>query len=205
MKEEITVNQGLESKKSDQSSFEQLTSVDKKKVFTYIRRFIRDIALAEDILQDALLKVFQCVKAGNYIDSGKFLSWVMRIAHNLVIDHFRQIKQMNITSTDNYESDLFNLKRYSGDNIEDDLIKEEMHQEVRKMITLLPDDQKEVVIMKYYKGLSFKEIADITNVSINTALGRMRYALLNLRKMMDVKNISTVANLDSKINLCFFV
>jgi RNA polymerase sigma factor (sigma-70 family) len=190
MKEEISVNQVLESKKNDQSYFEQLTSVDKKKVFTYIRRYIRDITLAEDILQDALLKVYQCVKAGKYIDSGKFISWVMRIVHNLVIDHFRQVKQMNITSSDNYETDLFNLRRYSGDNIEDDLIKKEMHQDVRKMITLLPDDQKEVVILKHYTGLSFKEIACITNVSINTALGRMRYALLNLRKMIDEKNIS---------------
>jgi RNA polymerase sigma factor (sigma-70 family) len=190
MKEENSVNQVLESKKNDQSYFEQLTSVDKKKVFTYIRRYIRDITLAEDILQDALLKVYQCVKAGKYIDSGKFISWVMRIVHNLVIDHFRQVKQMNITSSDNYETDLFNLRRYSGDNIEDDLIKKEMHQDVRKMITLLPDDQKEVVILKHYTGLSFKEIACITNVSINTALGRMRYALLNLRKMIDEKNIS---------------
>jgi RNA polymerase sigma factor (sigma-70 family) len=190
MKEENSVNQVLESKKNDQSYFEQLTSVDKKKVFTYIRRYIRDITLAEDILQDALLKVYQCVKAGKYIDSGKFISWVMRIVHNLVIDHFRQVKQMNFTSSDNYETDLFNLRRYSGDNIEDDLIKKEMHQDVRKMITLLPDDQKEVVILKHYTGLSFKEIACITNVSINTALGRMRYALLNLRKMIDEKNIS---------------
>jgi RNA polymerase sigma factor, sigma-70 family len=130
------------------------------------------------------------VKAGKYSDNGKFISWVMRIAHNLIIDHFRQIKQMNTISNDNYESDLFNLKRFSGDNIEDDLIKREMHQDIRMMITLLPDDQKEVVILKHYTGLSFKEIADITNVSINTALGRMRYALFNLRKMMDEKNIS---------------
>lgn len=190
MEEEISANPVLESKKEDLSGFEQLTCMDKKKVFTYIRRYIRDISLAEDILQDALLKVYQCVRAGKYFDNGKFLSWVMRIAHNLVIDHFRKTKQMNIISTDNYESDLFNLKRFSGDNIEDDLIKKEMHQDVRKMITLLPDDQKEVVILKHYTDLSFKEIAEITNVSINTALGRMRYALLNLRRMMDEKNIS---------------
>jgi len=190
MKEEISANAVLESRKDDQLCFEQLTSVDKKKVFTYIRRYIRDITLAEDILQDALLKVYQCVRAGKYSDNGKFLSWVMRIAHNLVIDHFRQTKQMNIISTDNYESDLFNLKGFSHDNIEDDLIKKEMHQDVRKMITLLPDDQKEVIILKHYTGLSFKEIAKITNVSINTALGRMRYALLNLRKMIEENSIS---------------
>lgn len=190
MKEEISANPVLESGRDDRPCFEQLTSIDKKKVFTYIRRYIRDISLAEDILQDALLKVYQSMRAGKYSDNGKFISWVMRIAHNLVIDHFRQTKQMNTISTDNYESDLFNLKRFTGDNIEDDLIKREMHNDVRKMITLLPDDQKEVVILKHYRGLSFKEIAEITDVSINTALGRMRYALLSLRKMMDEKNIS---------------
>ena len=190
MKEEISANPVLESGRDDRPCFEQLTSIDKKKVFTYIRRYIRDISLAEDILQDALLKVYQSMRAGKYSDNGKFISWVMRIAHNLVIDHFRQTKQINTISTDNYESDLFNLKRFSGDNIEDDLIKREMHNDVRKMITLLPDDQKEVVILKHYTGLSFKEIAEITDVSINTALGRMRYALLSLRKMMDEKNIS---------------
>jgi RNA polymerase sigma factor (sigma-70 family) len=190
MKEEISANPVLESGRDDRPCFEQLTSIDKKKVFTYIRRYIRDISLAEDILQDALLKVYQSMRAGKYSDNGKFISWVMRIAHNLVIDHFRQTKQINTISTDNYESDLFNLKRFSGDNIEDDLIKREMHNDVRKMITLLPDDQKEVVILKHYSGLSFKEIAEITDVSINTALGRMRYALLSLRKMMDEKNIS---------------
>ncbi|HEX7492981.1 MAG TPA: sigma-70 family RNA polymerase sigma factor [Bacteroidales bacterium] len=190
MKVEISANPVLGSEKDDRSCFEQLTSVDKKKVFTYIKRYIREITLAEDILQDALLKVYQSVRAGKYSDNGKFISWVMRIAHNLVIDHFRQTKQMNTISTDNYESDFFNLNRFSGDNIEDDLIKREMHQDIRMMITLLPDDQKEVVILKHYTGLSFKEIAEITNVSINTALGRMRYALINLRKMMEEKNIS---------------
>ena len=190
MKEEISANPVLESKKEDRSFFEQLSSIDKKKVFTYIRRYIRDISLAEDILQEALLKVYQSVITGQYSDNGKFISWVMRIAHNLVIDHFRHVKQMNTVSTDNYESDIFNLKKFSGDNVEDDLIKREMRQDVRKMITLLPFDQKEVVILRHYTGLSFKEISEITNVSINTALGRMRYALLNLRKMMDEKNIS---------------
>ena len=135
MKEEISANPVLESGRDDRPCFEQLTSIDKKKVFTYIRHYIRDISLAEDILQDVLLKVYQSMRAGKYSDNGKFISWVMRIAHNLVIDHFRQTKQINTISTDNYESDLFNLKRFSGDNIEDDLIKREMHNDVRKMIS----------------------------------------------------------------------
>jgi RNA polymerase sigma-70 factor (ECF subfamily) len=179
----------MESSKDDQSCVGQLTYGDKKKIFTYIRRFIRDFAQAEDILQDTLLKVFQSVQAGKYSDNGKFLSWVMRIAHNVIIDHFRLMKQMNTISTDNYESDLFNSKKYAKGNIEDDLIKREMHYDVRNMVSRLPDDQKEVVILRHYSGFSFKEIAKITNISINTALGRMRYALINLRKMMKEENI----------------
>ena len=182
----ITIRESL---KDDQSWVGQLTCGDKKKLFTYIRRFIRDFAQAEDILQDTLVRVFQCVKDGKYIDSGKFLNWAMRIAHNLVIDHFRLMKQMNTISTDNYESDLFNSTKYSKGNIEDELIKKEMHNDIRNMVSRLPEDQKEVVILRHFSGFSFKEIAKITNVSINTALGRMRYALINLRKMMVEENI----------------
>jgi len=176
--------------KGEQSCFEQLIHRHKNKVFAYISLYIRDLALAEDIFQDTFLKVIQSVKAGKYSDNGKFLSWVMRIAHNLIIDHFRRIKQMNTISNDNYESDLFNSKRFAEDNVEDDMIKRQIQKDVRKMITHLPDDQKEVVILRHYAGLSFKEIADITGVSINTALGRMRYALINLRRLMEEKKIS---------------
>jgi RNA polymerase sigma factor (sigma-70 family) len=187
MKQELLPNTILDSTKDYKSCFEQLTHCDKLNVFSYIRHYIRDISLAEDILQDNLLKVFQSVKAGKYSNDGKFISWVKRIAHNLIIDHFRLVKQMNTISNDNYESDLFNSISFSEDNVEDGMIKREMHTDVRNMISRLPDDQKEVVILKHYTGLSFKEIAVITNVSINTSLGRMRYALLNLRKMMDEK------------------
>jgi RNA polymerase sigma-70 factor (ECF subfamily) len=114
----------------------------------------------------------------------------MRIAHNLIIDHFRRIKQMNTVSNDNYESDIFNSRKFAEDNVEDDMIKRQIQKDIRKMITHLPDDQREVVILRHYAGLSFKEIAEITDVSINTALGRMRYALINLRKIMDEKKIS---------------
>jgi RNA polymerase sigma factor (sigma-70 family) len=180
--------------KGEQSCFEQLIHRHKNKVFAYINLYIRDEALAEDIFQDTFLKVFQSVKAGKYSDNGKFISWVMRIAHNLIIDHFRRIKQMNTISNDNYESDIFNSKRFAEDSIEDNIIKKQIHQDIRKMISNLPDDQKEVVILRHYAGLSFKEIADITDVSINTALGRMRYALINLRKIMDEKKISLTVN-----------
>jgi RNA polymerase sigma factor (sigma-70 family) len=180
--------------KGEQSCFEELIHRHKNKVFAYISLYIRDQALAEDIFQDTFLKVIQSIKAGKYADNGKFISWVMRIAHNLIIDHFRRIKQMNVISNDNYESDLFNSKRFAEDNIEDNMIKRQIQKDIRKMISILPDDQKEVVILRHYAGLSFKEIADITDVSINTALGRMRYALINMRKIMEEKNITLTLN-----------
>jgi RNA polymerase sigma-70 factor (ECF subfamily) len=176
--------------KGEQSCFETLILRHKNKVFAYISLYIRDQALAEDIFQDTFLKVIQSVKCGKYADNGKFLSWVMRIAHNLIIDHFRRLKQMNTISNDNYESDIFNSKQFAEENVEDIMVKKQIHQDIRKMISHLPDDQREVVILRHYAGLSFKEIADITNVSINTALGRMRYALINMRKLMEENNIS---------------
>jgi RNA polymerase sigma factor (sigma-70 family) len=176
--------------KGEQSCFEKLIHRHKNKVYAYISLYIRDQALAEDIFQDTFLKVIQSVKSGKYSDNGKFLSWVMRIAHNLIIDHFRRVKQMNTISNDNYESDIFNSRQFAEENIEDTMVKKQIHHDVRKMISHLPDDQREVVILRHYAGLSFKEIADITQVSINTALGRMRYALINLRKLMEEKKIS---------------
>jgi RNA polymerase sigma-70 factor (ECF subfamily) len=180
--------------KGEESCFEKLIHRHKNKVFAYISLYIRDQALAEDIFQDTFLKVIQSVKSGKYSDNGKFISWVMRIAHNLIIDHFRRIKQMNTISNDNYESDLFNSKSFAEDNVEDDMIKGQIKKDIRNMISHLPDDQREVVILRHYAGLSFKEIADITDVSINTALGRMRYALINMRRIMVEKKISLTLN-----------
>jgi RNA polymerase sigma factor (sigma-70 family) len=180
--------------KGEQCCFETLIHRHKNKVFAYISLYIRDQALAEDIFQDTFLKVIQSVKSGKYSDNGKFISWVMRIAHNLIIDHFRRIKQINTISNDNYESDLFNSKSLAEDNVEDDMIKRQIQKDIRAMISHLPDDQREVVILRHYAGLSFKEIADITDVSINTALGRMRYALINMRRIMAEKHISLTLN-----------
>lgn len=180
--------------KGEQSCFDQLIYRHKNKVFAYISLYIRDQALAEDLFQDTFMKVIQSVKAGKYQDNGKFISWVMRIAHNLIIDHFRRIKQMNTVSNDDYESDLFNSRKLSDSTVEDDIIKRQIQKDVRKMISFLPDDQREVVILRHYAGLSFKEIAEITDVSINTALGRMRYALINMRKLMEEKKISLTLN-----------
>ncbi len=176
--------------KGEQSCFEQIIHRHKNKVYSYISLYIRDQALAEDIFQDTFLKVIQSVRAGKYFDNGKFISWVIRIAHNLIIDHFRRVKQMNTVSNDDYESDIFNKKSLSENTIEDILIKKQIHKDIRNMISHLPDDQREVIILRHYAGLSFKEIADITGVSINTALGRMRYALINLRKIMTENQIT---------------
>jgi RNA polymerase sigma-70 factor (ECF subfamily) len=180
--------------KGEQSCFEQLIHRHKSKVFAYISLYIRDQALVEDIFQDTFFKVIQSVKSGKYYDNGKFLSWVMRIAHNLIIDHFRRLKQMNTMSADDYESDLFNSKKLSDANVEDNIIRKQIKKDVRRLINQLPEDQREVVILRHYAGLSFKEIADVTDVSINTALGRMRYALINMRKIMKEKKISLTIN-----------
>ncbi|NMC41561.1 MAG: sigma-70 family RNA polymerase sigma factor [Bacteroidales bacterium] len=173
----------------EQSCFGELIHRHKNKVYAYIAMYIRDQALAEDIFQDTFLKVIQSVKTGKYSDNGKFLSWVMRIAHNLIIDHFRKQRQMNVLLNDDYESDLFNTKSLADSNVEDSMVRVQIRRDVRKLINSLPEDQKEVVILRHYTGLSFKEIADITGVSINTALGRMRYALINMRKLMQEKQI----------------
>ncbi|MBM3419574.1 MAG: sigma-70 family RNA polymerase sigma factor [Bacteroidetes bacterium] len=178
----------------DQSSIEKLIRTHKSKVYGYISMYIRDQALAEDIFQDTFLKVIQSLKSGRYEDNGRFISWVMRIAHNLIIDHFRREKQMNVISNDNYECDIFNSKRFADDTVEDVMVKRQVVRDIRRLIQMLPEDQREVVILRHYTGLSFKEIADITNVSINTALGRMRYALINMRKLMSENNISLVIN-----------
>ncbi len=175
--------------KGEQSCFEEIIHRHKNKVYSYISLYIRDQALVEDIFQDTFLKVIQSVKAGKYVDNGKFLSWVMRIAHNLIIDHFRRLKQLNVTSNDNYESDLFNSQKLSDENVEETLVNVQIRKDVRKLINQLPEDQKEVVILRHFAGLSFKEIAEITDVSINTALGRMRYALINMRKIMQEKQM----------------
>lgn len=180
--------------KGNERCFDELINRHKNKVFAYINLYIRDQALAEDIFQDTFLKVVQSIKTGRYSDNGKFLSWVMRIAHNLIIDSFRRVKQQNTVSNDSYEADLFNSAKFSDTNIEDEYIKKQIKKDIRAMIGSLPDDQREVVILRHYSDMSFKEIADITGVSINTALGRMRYALINMRKIMEDKKLCLTVN-----------
>ena len=176
--------------KGDHSAIEVLINRHRSKVYTYILLTIKNQQLAEDLFQETFIKVIQSLRAGKYRDNGKFLSWVIRIAHNLIIDHFRKEKQMNAISNDDSEVDLFNSKKLSDSNIEELIIDNQIKSEIRVLINELPEDQREVVLLRHYGGLSFKEIADQTDVSINTALGRMRYALINLRKLIHEKNLS---------------
>lgn len=173
-----------------QESIELLIKRHKSKVYTYIVLIVKKEQLAEDIFQDTFIKVINSLKAGKYQDNGRFLSWVIRISHNLIIDHFRKEKQLNTISNDNYEADLFNSHNFSDKNIEDLLIQDQIEIDIKKLINQLPEDQKEVILLRHYGELSFKEIAEQTNVSINTALGRMRYALINLRKLIEKHDIS---------------
>ena len=192
MKESVISDQNLVQAyiKGDHSAIEILINRHRRKVYTYILLTIKSQQLAEDLFQETFIKVIQSLRGGKYKDNGKFLSWVIRIAHNLIIDHFRKEKQMNAISNDDSEVDLFNSKKFSEHNIEELIIHSQIKSEIRTLINELPDDQREVVLLRHYGGLSFKEIADQTDVSINTALGRMRYALINLRKLIQEKNLS---------------
>jgi len=176
--------------KGDQSAIEVLINRHRSKVYTYILLTIKNQQLAEDLFQETFIKVIQSLRSGKYRDNGRFLSWVIRIAHNLIIDHFRKEKQMNSVSNDDSEVDLFNCKKMSDSNIEELIVSSQIKAEIRTLINELPDDQREVVLLRHYGGLSFKEIADQTDVSINTALGWMRYALINLRKLIKEKDLS---------------
>lgn len=174
----------------DQNSIEVLINRHKNKVFTYIILIVKNQSLAEDIFQDTFIKVIKSLKEGKYKDNGKFVSWVIRIAHNLTIDHFRKEKQINTYSNEDYEADIFNSRKLSESTIEDIMVESQIIKEVRLLIDELPEDQKQVILLRHYGGLSFREIAEQTDVSINTALGRMRYALINLRKLIEQKNLS---------------
>ncbi|MFO7979009.1 MAG: sigma-70 family RNA polymerase sigma factor, partial [Bacteroidales bacterium] len=172
----------------DHSSLETLINRHQRKIFSYIILIVKDKQLAEDIFQDTFIKVINTLRAGTYNEEGKFLPWVMRIAHNLVIDFFRKSKRMPVVENSE-EYDLFETLNFFEDNVEDRMITRQIHEDVRKLVEYLPQEQKEVLKMRHYQDMSFKDIADQTEVSINTALGRMRYALINLRKMVKEKDI----------------
>lgn len=176
----------------DESCLELLIQRHKKRVFSYIMMVVRDRHLAEDIFQDTFIKVIQTLKRGSYSDEGKFLPWVLRISHNLVIDHFRRQKRMPLVDAGE-DFDIFSVLVMRQGNHEDQIVKRQVRSDIRKLIDKLPQEQREVLLMRHYMDMSFKEIADFTNVSINTALGRMRYALINMRRMMEKHNIALSA------------
>lgn len=174
--------------KGDESSLEVLVKRHKQRIYSFIYSKVYDRDVSEDIFQDTFIKVIRTLKRGSYNEEGKFLPWVMRIAHNLVIDHFRKGNRM--PKFDNSgEFSIFSVLSDSALNAEKSLIKDQVESDVRRLIEELPADQKEVLVMRMYNDMSFKEISERTGVSINTALGRMRYALINMRKLIDKHNI----------------
>jgi RNA polymerase sigma-70 factor (ECF subfamily) len=161
----------------------------KNKIFTSIYLLVKDKYLAEDIFQDVFIRIIDTLRSGKYNDEGKFLPWAIRIAHNLCVDHFRKVKRSpSIKTSDDH--DIFEVLNFSEAGADQKIMTGQSYDRVRKMVDMLPDDQKEVIIMRHYADLSFKEIAELTDCSINTALGRMRYGLINLRKMMTEKQIA---------------
>ena len=181
----------------EECAIAELLERHKKRVFTYILNVARDRNVAEDVFQETFFKVIKTLKKQQYSGEGKFIQWVMRIAHNLMIDHFRQNGRISTVSKivrpDGKVTNIFDVIKVEDHSHEDTLVKHQIRKDVRKLVEHLPQEQKEVVILRHYYDMSFKEIADHTNVSINTALGRMRYALINLRRLADEHQIALSA------------
>ncbi|MDL2265965.1 sigma-70 family RNA polymerase sigma factor [Parabacteroides sp. OttesenSCG-928-G07] len=173
----------------DNTAFDVLLNRYKSNIHSYIYFIVRNRDLTEDIFQETFVKVIMMIKQGRYTETGKFKAWITRIAHNLIIDNFRQERSENTLSNDEVEVDLFNNMKLCDGTIEDNLVRTQVLSDVRKLVEHLPDSQREVLEMRYYQDLSFKEIAEITGVSINTALGRMRYAILNMRRMAEANQM----------------
>ena len=173
----------------DLHALEALILRHKDKLYTSILFLVKDKYLAEDIFQDVLIKIIDTIRGGRYTEEGKFLPWAMRIAHNLCVDHFRKVKRTPAIKTSD-DRDIFEVINFTEEGADTKIMKRQSHDRVRQMLDLLPEDQREVIILRHYADLSFKEIASLTNCSINTALGRMRYGLINLRKLMTEKKIA---------------
>jgi RNA polymerase sigma-70 factor (ECF subfamily) len=175
--------------RGDEYAFQTLLTRHKNRIYTSIYMFVKDTDLANDIFQETFIKIIDTFRSGRYNEEGKFIQWALRISYNLCVDYFRKNKRRKvITPTDDF--DIFNMISASDDNQERHIIKNQTYQKVRQLVEALPSEQKEVILLRHYAELSFKEIAELTNVSINTALGRMRYALINIRKMISEHHIS---------------
>ena len=173
----------------DNKAFDTLLRRHENRVFTYIFNIVKNKDVADDIFQETFVKAIMTIKQGRYTDSGKFSAWLTRIAHNLIIDFFRQTKSENTVSVDQEETDVLNRRDLSEENIEDILVTGQISADVRRIMESLPEAQREVLEMRFYRDMSFKEIAESTGVSINTALGRMRYAVMNMRRIASENNI----------------
>src|SRR5688572_26787978 len=173
----------------DADALSTLVYRHKDKLYTSILFLVKDKYLAEDIFQDAFIRIIDTMRGGRYTEEGKFLPWAMRIAHNLCVDHFRKVKRTP-TIRNGEDKDIFEVLNFSEDSAETTMMRRQSHDRVREMLESLPEDQREVIILRHYADMSFKEIAATTNCSINTALGRMRYGLINLRKLMIQKQIA---------------
>ena len=173
----------------DQGAISKLIERHSRRVRDYINMMVKDRGVAEDIFQETFIKAVRVIDDGRYTDNGKFLSWILRIAHNQVIDHFRAQRQNKTVTEAEAGYDVLGSLRFAERNVEDAMVSEQIERDVRALVELLPPEQREVVMMRYFSGLSFKDIAEQTDVSINTALGRMRYALINLRRMIKEKNM----------------
>jgi RNA polymerase sigma-70 factor (ECF subfamily) len=173
----------------DLEAFSTVVHRYKDKIYSSIYLLVKDKYLAEDIFQDSFIRIIDTLQNGKYSDEGKFLPWAMRIAHNLCVDHFRKVKRSPVIKTSD-DRDIFDVLNFSEPGADHRMMQRQTHERVRKILELLPEDQREVIIMRHYADLSFKEIAKLTNCSINTALGRMRYGLINLRKMVVEKQIA---------------
>lgn len=170
-------------------AFDTLIERHKDRIYSYIFHSVKNDELANDIFQETFVKAIVTLKQGRYVENGHFSAWISRIAHNLIIDHFRQARAVNVQSTDDTEYNVLNRKELSDQTVEDSMVTQQIHRDIRRLIKALPESQREVLLMRYYKNMSFKEIAERTQVSINTALGRMRYAILNMRRIAEEHNI----------------
>ena len=191
MKSTLLSDQALldQYQQGNREAVSQLLERHTRRVRDYVRMLVKDNDVADDLTQEVLIKVVKVLDEGRYTDKGRFLPWVLRIAHNRVLDYFRASTQVKTVSESSAGFDILGSKNLAEPSIEDQLISEQQAEEVRTLIELLPEEQREVVKMRYYEGLSFKEIAEHTGVSINTALGRMRYALINMRQMIKEKKL----------------
>lgn len=173
----------------DNKAFDELLKRHQNRLFAYINRIVGDPDVANDIFQETFFKVITTIRQNRYVDTGKFSAWLMRIAHNLIIDHFRQTKAEKTISTDVLDTSILNNASLSEASVESEMVNTQLHDDVRKIIEALPENQREVLKMRFYRNMSFKEIAEATGCGINTALGRMRYAILNMRRLAEANHI----------------